>query len=381
MKLAIIGAGASGLFITSYLKRKYKNIDITLYERNKGLGRKLLASGNGKCNFMNYKAIPSDYNNPLFMEEIFKICKKEDILNYFQSLGLMFKFDNEGRMYPETESSETILKLFTHDLSDTKVLLEHTVNSIKHNNGKVIINDTDVYDLCVLASGSNASIDLKKVSSTYEYLKPLNLKMVPLKSSLVGFKSKENLKLLSGYRAKAMVTYYENDIPLYKEGGEVIFKDDGISGICVMNISHIYNQNSAHLTLDLMQNSSVEEISYKLNLRKKVNSDPKYYLDGICHPKMISYLIKNNILEPSVVAKMLKSFKISILDTYDFKNAQVLKGGIDISEVNLNLSLKNYNNIYATGELLDINGKCGGYNLTFAFISAMIVARDIEEKL
>ena len=381
MKLAIIGAGASGLFIASYLKRKYNNLDITIYERNKGLGRKLLASGNGKCNFMNYKAIPDDYNNPNFVRNIFNICKKEDVLNYFQSLGLMFKFDDEGRMYPISESSETILKLFSLDLKDTKVLLETTVSSIKYVDGKVLINDSDYYDYCVLATGSNAGIDEKKIDSTYSYLKPLNLKMVPLKSSLVGFKSKENLKTLFGYRSKAMVTYYENDIPVYKESGEIIFKNDGISGICVMNISHIYNNQDAHLELDLMQGSSYEEITYKLNLRKSYNSDPRYYLDGICHPRMIEYLIKNNILNPEDVAKTLKAFKVTILDTYDFKNAQVLKGGISVDELNNNLSLKKYPNIYATGELLDINGKCGGYNLTFAFITAMIVSKDIEEKI
>ena len=381
MKLAIIGGGASGLFLASYLKRKNASIDITIYERNKGLGRKLLATGNGKCNFMNYKAIPSDYNNEDFMANVFGICPKDELLNYFQSLGLVFKFDNEGRMYPVSESAESILSLFVNDLKDTKVLLETTVENIKVSNDKYVINNKDTYDFVILASGTNASIDLKKVDSTYKYLNNLNLNMVNTRPSLVGFKSKENLSKLFGYRSKAKVTYFVNNHPIHRESGEVIFKKDGISGICIMNISQLYeNEHKAYLTLDLLEGYEPNELIFRINQRKKENDNPRYYLSGVCHPKMIEYLISERITNPEDVIYNLKNFKITILDTYDESNAQVLKGGISVDEINSDFSLKKYNKIYVTGELLDIDGRCGGYNLTFAFTSAMIAAKSILEK-
>lgn len=135
MRLAIIGGGASGLMCASFLKRNNSRLDITIYERNKGLGRKILASGNGKCNFMNYKASIYDYNHPEFVSMLFKQTSKDEVLNYFSSLGLLFKFDDEGRMYPQTESSDTILKLLTDDL---KILILSLIVKFFHLNIKMI---------------------------------------------------------------------------------------------------------------------------------------------------------------------------------------------------------------------------------------------------
>lgn len=381
MKLAIIGGGASGLFLASYIKRLGLKIDITIYERNKGLGRKILASGNGKCNFMNFKARPSDYNNPSFMEKVFSNCPKDELLNYFQSLGLLFKFDDEGRMYPVTESSQTILDLFVRDLKDTNILLQEYVTDIKIKNDKVLINNQDEYDFAVIASGSNASIDEKKAQSTYSYLKPLGLNMIELRSSLVGFKTTKSYKLLSGYRAKCKMSFFENDDLKYVEKGEVIFKDDGISGICVMNASSLYNPNSnSYLVLDFLPHIQILDLMNNLSNQKKVNNNPVYYLSTICHPKMRDYLIKNNLTDVKSVACLLKAFRIGINDVYGFKDAQVLKGGISLEEINGNFSLKKYNQIYALGEALDIDGRCGGYNLLFAFTSAYIAAKDIVKR-
>lgn len=379
MKIAIIGGGASGLFLANYLENNAKNVEVTIYERNKSLGRKLLASGNGKCNFMNYKAMPFDYNNEAFISKLFQREPIENVLNYFQRLGLLFKFDEEGRMYPKSESSETVLSILADDLTRTKIRLEQTVSSLEYRNKKVIINNTDSYDIAIIATGSNAGIDDKKASSTYSYLEGLKLRMTPLIPSLVGFRVHNAIKPLSGLRSKALVILYKNNVELSREFGEVIFKDDGISGICIMNLSRLFDSDGKYqIKLDLKYD--LNELKYTLKRRASINQDPHYFLAGSLHPRLIDYLIKNKITQIDAIIALLADFRLDIRSTYEAKFAQAMRGGIDLSQINDDFSLKKYSSIYATGEALDIDGKCGGYNLLFAFLSALAVGKRLVEK-
>lgn len=379
MKIAIIGGGASGLFLANYLENNAKNVEVTIYERNKSLGRKLLASGNGKCNFMNYKAMPFDYNNEAFISKLFQREPIENVLNYFQRLGLLFKFDEEGRMYPKSESSETVLSILADDLTRTKIRLEQTVSSLEYRNKKVIINNTDSYDIAIIATGSNAGIDDKKASSTYSYLEGLKLRMTPLIPSLVGFRVHNAIKPLSGLRSKALVILYKNNVELSREFGEVIFKDDGISGICIMNLSRLFDSDGKYqIKLDLKYD--LNELKYTLKRRASINQDPHYFLAGSLHPRLIDYLIKNKITQIDDIIALLADFRLDIRSTYEAKFAQAMRGGIDLSQINDDFSLKKYPSIYATGEALDIDGKCGGYNLLFAFLSALAVGKRLVEK-
>lgn len=377
MKLGIIGGGASGLFVASWLKRNVNNIDITIFDRNKSLGRKILASGNGKCNFSNYKAHPLDYNHPDFIEKLYKNVSKDELINYFSSLGLMFYFDNEGRMYPLSNSSQTILNMFVQDLKDTVVKVEYIVKEVSVKNNKYYI-DNEEFDYILFASGSNASIDQSKISSTYSYFKKLNLSLTPLRPTLVGYKVyNKDISILKGYRCKAVVKLNDSKKNKFVEEGEIIFKEDGLSGIVVMNSSHYYSEGD-YLVLNILPNISKEEFVYKLNERYKQNNDPNYYLSLVLHQSIINYLIKKHILNPLDIYMELTNFKLSIKSTYDMKDAQVCRGGIDLSEINDDFSLKKYPHIFATGEVLDIDGVCGGYNLMFAFMSALRCARSLK---
>ncbi len=377
MKIGIVGGGASALFLANYLSRLNLNIDITIFERNKSLARKVLASGNGKCNFSNFKAIKEDYNNPLFMDNLFKICPKDELINYFSSLGLMFYFDNEGRMYPLSNSSQTIVDLLESDLKRTTINLNYTVKKVEVKDAKPYI-DSNKFDIVVLASGSNASIDLSKIDSTYNYLKPLNLKMVPVSPSLVGFKSSlKDINILKGFRSKGIVSMYRGPKLIFKEFGEVIFKEDGISGIVVMNASHYYKIGDK-IILNLLPNIELNEFIYKANLRKKINPSIDYFLSGLIHPTLIQYFKKENITDIEKIVEILTNFDVKVISTYSMKEAQVSKGGIDLEEIDDNFKLKKYNSIYALGELLDINGLCGGYNLMFAFSSALVLGKEIK---
>ncbi len=369
MNIAIIGGGASALMIASKLD---KCANIIIFERNKGLGRKLLASGNGKANILNINATKNDYNNPTFVNKVITEFPPSKILDEFHKMGLFTKQDDEGRVYPITESSKTVLDCFLQEIPNTTIIYEYEVKKVVKRENKYQINDYSIlFDKVICASGSIAGIEDRKQEIVYKYLKDMNLRITPLNESLVGFKIKDkNIKSLSGYRSKANVKFFINDKLIHEELGEVIFKDDGISGIVIMNMSSHYARNSkpknSYLMVDLLPEIEMD----------KVLSVPKDKIIGIAHPKMIDYLnIKNNDL------KLLKELELRIIDTYTYQNAQVVSGGIELSQITDKLNLKNDSNIYFAGEVLDIDGTCGGYNLLFAFASGLIVASDIMEKI
>lgn len=352
MKVGIIGAGASGLLLATKLEKL--NIDYMLFNAGK-VGRKILASGNGRCNIAHDSYKNSDYfNNPLAIK-VLDTCYN-DLFTYFDSLHIYTKKDNEGRMYPISESSQSVLNILLKNIKKNIVDLE--IRSISSRSGKYYFNGCyGPFDKVVLATGSIASF--KKPYLSMDFINDLGIKFNPFTPSLVGFMTMKKIKAMSGARAKVKASLIQNHNLIYEEDGEVIFKDNGISGIVIMNLSSHY----AHL-------KSKADCMVKLDF-----SYGKDYIDyeSVIQPKILNYL-KDNQINPH-------SLYIPISGVYDFEFAQVCKGGIDLSMVNDNLSFKKDKNIYAMGEVLDIDAICGGYNLLFAFSSALYVAKEIENEI
>ncbi len=346
MKVAIIGAGASGLFLGNLLK--LNNIDFTIFNNGK-VGRKILASGNGRCNIGNTNLDSSKYHNNPLANKLIK--NKDKVFNLFKEMKIYLKEDSEGRLYPISESSQSILNIFTKNINN---IVDLKVEKIDKRNNKYVINDKyDGFDKVVIAAGSISSVEDTNI---YNYLNNLDLKFNEFKPSLVGFIVKERVKAISGVRCKCNVSLYNDNKLIHSEDGEVIFKDDGISGICIMNLSsyyqHLNNINKPHIRIDLLKNNKYES------------------LESVINPKLLEYINKNDIDPYNMV--------LSIKDTYGFKNSQVSKGGVDISSLNDNLSLKSDNNIYFSGEIIDVDGVCGGYNLFFAFLCAYKIYEDLK---
>ena len=352
MEIAIIGGGACGLLLASILEKN--NINYKLFNRGK-IGNKILASGNGRCNISNENFIEEAYhNNPLAC----KIVSENQVylFEYFKELKIYTKADKEGRMYPISESSQSVLDLILKKINNR--IIDTTISNIKNINNKYYLNDTyGPFDRVILAYGSIASY--KPPYSFLDFTKELKLQMVDLKPSLVGFKSSQSFKEISGVRAKALAKLYQNNNLIHEEEGEVIFKDDGISGICILNLSSYYanlkNIDNCYISLDLSHNMEFDDYT------------------SIINPKLLKYLVKNNI--------SIHSFKIQIRSTYDFTVSQVCKGGISISEINDNLSLKKHPNIYVGGECIDADAVCGGYNLMFAFCCAIKIGKELLNEI
>ena len=341
MVVGIIGAGACGLAAATVLEQA--KIKYIILERNNKPGSKILASGNGKCNIMNME-------NMSLNKELIAFLKANSCPTYF---------DLEGRVYPLSNSSKTILNVFLDNISKENLKTNELVTKIVKKDSYYIVNDYK-YDKLIIATGSSANIVLSKQSSCYDYLSSLNIRLTELKPSLVGFKVKEDVSILKNNRFKVEVSLYNDSKLIAKENGEIIFKTDGLSGICVMNLSYYYN----HL----------KELK---DPYLRININPSFSYNQL---KSLKYAFPDNTYL-YFKDKDIHNLILHIKDTYDIKDAQVICGGISKNDVNIDYSLKLDKNIYVGGELLDEDFPCGGFNLSHAFRSGFIIGENIKNEI
>ena len=374
-RVAIIGGGASGVLAAFLLSDKF---DVCIYERQNRILKKVLQSGNGMCNLTNAYLDVSKYNT-----DITSVLERFDLnkcIDTFEKIGLIIKSDNEGRYYPYSKRSASVVHVLNRAINEknVKVLTDTCIEKIEYNNG-FVLNGKFVSDYLVIATGSLAAISFKY--NIYDALKPFNLKINPFKPALVGFKVEENVKSLSGLRVKASVSLIKNNEIIKKIDGEVQFKDDGLSGIVVMELSRYFDANGKYsLSLDLMSDYDEDKVRDVINKLYKREKSLEEVLMGIL-PKMIAVDISKRCKNIDEAIYLIKHYAFNIKTTYGFENCQVCKGGVDLSEIDLNTfaSLKN-KNLYFSGEVLDVDGTCGGYNLHFAWASAYIISEDLNKK-
>ena len=366
--IAIIGAGASGLFLAKKLSES-PEMEVTLFEKNRQPGAKLRASGGGKANIFNRDVRPEHYNAPEFVAKQLEQFSPEQLEHQFAEWGLVTITDEESRVYPASQFSQTVVDVLT-DYPDENVRLEtnYNIQHIDYKNRKWTINDyPTLFNVLVLASGSPAGMIPKNQREYNSYLDSLTLKINNLQPSLAGFLLEDYPKSLSGCRSKANVSLYQGKKLIHKESGEITFKDDGVSGIVIMNLSAYYRRLSSTKNCRLEINLTYwdEDFDTKSYLRNNQK------VTGLLHPKLAA-LFQQKPFD-------LHRLAFQIADTYALDTAQVAHGGIDLSEIDENFAARQYPNLYILGEMLDVDGVCGGYNLFFAFASAGVAAQSITQ--
>lgn len=366
--IAIIGAGASGLFLAKKLSES-PDMDVTVFEKNRQVGAKLRASGGGKANIFNRDIRPDHYNKPEFVAELLQHYSPEQLENQFSEWGLVTITDEEGRVYPASQFSQTVVDVLTHYPNENvQLVTNYDIQHLEYKSHKWKINDSPtLFDVLVLASGSPAGMIPKNQRGYNHYLQDLALKINPLESSLSGFILKDYPKSLSGCRTKAVVSLYQNKKLIHKESGEITFKDDGVSGIVIMNLSAYYRRllSTKNCRLEINLTYWDENFDTDTYLRDNRNTT------GLLHPKLAALYQQ----KPFDIHRL--TFQIE--DTYPLEGAQVCHGGIDLSEIEGNFAAKRFKSLYILGEMLDVDGVCGGYNLFFAFASAAITATSITK--
>jgi len=390
----IIGGGASGLFLASQLP---PNLSVALIESNERVGKKLLSTGNGKCNLTNLDMNIVHYNKPSAVEEILDRFDAHDTISTFERMGLITKVIDK-RVYPYSECASTVLDVLRRavEKNGTHILTGHFVNFIENFNdtftvGGVIKQDDKPNQAfgfktenVVLATGSPATFGRDSTSLYTAFghtARQMNPCLVPIKTA------KEPIKGLQGVRVKAGVR-----IGYRYEVGEVLFKDFGVSGIAVFNMSGEIARGRAHagdlITIDFMPEYSRAEVEEILRKRDS-NSTVGEVLIGTFHSKVQDRIMFAAGCSPqdraagkiSALASAIKSYKLVIEGLADVSLAQVMSGGLDPREFDEGLMSLKVKGAYAVGEALDIDGDCGGYNLQWAWSSAKAVAVAIARKL
>ena len=363
MKIGIVGAGASGAFLAIRLKENNPSFDVTLIERNDKILKKVLVTGNGRCNYANTGDLTDKYNDKL-ANKLLKEFTPNDIIKAFDSFGVHPTHIDE-LVFPTSLSAQTVVLMMNKRIEQLciKVFVNEKVIDYQKKNNQFFVktdNQDFIFDKLVFASGGKSYPQLGTDGTVIDILNKHGYKIKELSPTLCPIKVKENTKKISGQRVKSRVTLYHENKNVYQEDGEVLFKDDGLSGIVILNISsrinRLNNLRNVQIVLDLAPN--YQEIKKE-----------KY--EEYVSPKVAEYLLVNNL----DIHRLAFSFKAF----YDYQIAEVSHGGLALDEVNDSLESKKEKGLYFTGELLDVDGMCGGYNLMFAFSSAEKVKKALGE--
>ncbi|WP_297578836.1 aminoacetone oxidase family FAD-binding enzyme [Helicobacter sp. UBA3407] len=398
-KVAIIGAGASGIFCAMLLLSF--GIPIVLYEKNKTLGKKLLATGNGRCNIHNQHTNAKHYQTSSFtpkeIQSILQTCSFGTFAKTCQKLGIALEICEDGRVYPQSNSAKSVLEVFGDILKDSKnftMVLETEVLELCQTQGGFLLKSAqgqEKYSCVVLACGSEATPKLGGSDKGLELAKNLGLEIVQTYPSLVSLNIESPLICaLSGVKIKAKLTLKKANQTLAEVLGDVLFTDYGISGFGVLDISS-YVRLEKDLTMILDFLPSFEERALENQLVNLAKTYPKRnlisLLSGFLNPKIAKAFAQNFHWNPKNTKQLkqlvfkLKNFELKNPTTKGFENAEVSGGGVSGEEINpKTMESKKYSNLYIVGEMLDVVGNRGGHNLAFAFSSAWVCARAIRAK-
>ena len=381
--ILVLGGGASGSICAIQVKSLNKNKNIAIIDNQNRIAKKLLVTGNGRCNITFENMINKAYNQSIdtFLNKFSNL----DLINYFKNLGLVC-FCEEGRYYPLSNSAKSVVEVVENAMNNLKIpiFLEHEILNISKIGEKfkvVTSKETFVCNTLVYALGKSDKL-----------LENFNLKNRRSFPSLVALKTQENLRNLQNIKvSNVQVTAYLNNGESDSEYGEVLFKEHGISGVCIFNLSALFARNqvkNGFISIDLMPNHSKQSLE-KLLLERKDNLSVtiNHFLDGIMVRPLNYYLLNKFKLQEEMpcatlsksdisnMANTIKNLKFEVTDFY--QNNQVFSGGIGLDNLDKNLQCKKYPNLYVIGESVDVDGKCGGFNLQWAWTSGFIVGCNI----
>ncbi|MBR3198851.1 MAG: aminoacetone oxidase family FAD-binding enzyme [Bacilli bacterium] len=395
--IVIIGGGASGM--TAAIIAARKNKKVTILEKNDKLGKKILVTGNGRCNYFNEEINISHYHsdNEEDLKNIITKENKEKVISFFDSLGIIPKIKN-GYYYPITKEATTILNALTYEIKrlNIKVITNTEVTEIKKEDYFIINPNKENIKAkkIIITTGSKAAPKTGSDGMGYSLAKSLNHTIIDPKPALVQLKGKgDYFNKWNGIRVEATLSLHEDDKFIKEETGELQLTDYGISGIVTFNLSRYIarNINNHKETININFMPWLNEDPHKW-LKKQIinlNLPITETLERFLNYKLVNIILKKsniktndwnkiNDKEFSNIIKNLTKFEIEIESVNSFDKSQICSGGIPLPEINLKTmeSLKT-KDLYFAGEIIDIDGDCGGYNLGFAWISGIISGENI----
>lgn len=394
MVIGIIGAGASGM-AAALSAAEYQDTQVLLFERQARVGRKLQATGNGRCNLTNIHADRGGYRGeaPSFARDVITRYTVEDTLRWFEQLGLYTVSEPSGRVYPYSDQANSVVDVLRFALEQKNIVL-HTACEIKKTKrtqeGFILESDEGrfVCDKLIIACGGLAGTKLGGSMSGYHHLWDFGHKMTKLRPALVQLKSNwRGCTALKGVRANCRAMILHNGERFAESTGELQFTEYGLSGPVIFEISRDVCQGRGEWTcvLDLLPDLEDEKVTKLLRLRRNGNLPTDELFTGILHNRLgrvatqeagirsglrISQLSDEDI---DRAVRAVKHLEITLSETLGMDHAQVTAGGMFTDEFDsTTMESKLVPGLYACGEVLDIDGDCGGYNLQWAWSSGRL---------
>ena len=399
--IAVIGAGAGGLMAAAAALEKNPALKLVVLEKNREAGKKLCATGNGHCNFLNINADGCSFysgddeaDTDCFADDVLSHCSVADILLFLSNLGVTPSFeDEEGRLYPRSNQASSIVKALLRGCEAAEFRFEFEVSSLTKLDQGFKIEDASgniVYaDSVILAGGGKAGIQFGSDGRCYKFAEALGHTVIKPVPALVPLVSKTDLSDIAGVRCRAGVYLLVCDADcediIAEDSGEVQFNKDSISGICTMNLSRFFRLDEGicfKLGVDLFPEYTDEELESLLQHRSELFDSKEMLLESLIPDKLADHILKNYSFENvKELGKICKFLKFELSGTKGWPDAQTTSGGVKLSEIEeCTMESKLVRNLFFCGEVADIDGLCGGYNLTWAFASGYVAGHNAAER-
>ena len=391
-KIIIIGGGASGM-IAAISARKSGAL-VTILERNQKLGKKILATGNGRCNFTNVDATSNHYNHPQFVSTIFEQFSVDKTISFFKELGIYPKIEDEGKTYPLSEQASSINMLLEEELKRlgiTIILNAYVTHIEKKEETFFITTQDEIYqaDRVVLSTGGKALPQSGSDGNGYDIARSFGHQLTHIFPSLVKLTlDSPHLKHLDGVKFKGTVELYDHHHLLQTEFSDILFTKYGISGPGILQISRKANEFlslNKEIWIKLILVNYIQKIDVIHQMKEMKDRQIKSFLTGLIHQKIIDVILKETQIPKDKILKdlnkdesrallnILFDWRFKVTGSKDFIDAQVTAGGIKLDEVlPYTLESKLFKGLFFSGEILDIDALCGGYNLQWAWSSGYV---------
>ena len=405
-KIAVVGGGAAGMMAA--IQAAAFGASVSLYERNDRVGKKILSTGNGKCNFSNEK-MGSEYyhgSGKTLWDAVYTAFSTTQTKAFFTSLGMRIR-ERDGYLYPASEQASTVLDLLRYELERQHIMIhtETKRQEIRREKGQFILKPTgETYDAVILACGGSAAPGSGSDGNGVLLAKKLGHAIVPVVPALTALRCQESFfKQVAGVRCDASLVLRAAGKEICRERGELQLTDYGISGIPTFQLSRhaayaLQEKKPVTVTISFLPDYDESACASFFQDRLAVHGQEEMerFLTGIVNKKINLLLLKLSGIGQSDRAeevpaasfrrlwKLYCGLEVTVAGVNPFEKAQVSAGGVDCSEVTTSLMSKKIHGLYFAGEILDIDGLCGGYNLQWAWSSGAVAGRaaaSAKEKL
>lgn len=399
--IAIIGGGASGLVASISAKRSNPKLSVAVFESNQRVGKKLLTTGNGRCNLGNSGDLFGRYHGDVaFAKRVLTAFDTEKTLEFFRSIGVECIELEEEKLYPMCLQAGGVVDQlrFTADDLGIDCLTEHKVLNLRHKgNTFEITTEKGIFSSkkVIVATGGCAASKSGSRGDGYDFLCKFGHKKSPIFPAIVQITTKTDLtKALSGIKFDGEITVVSKGIS-NSQRGEILFTDYGLSGPPVMQLSRIISeQGKADVILDLLPNLTFEQVFSIIERRKEILKfrTADHLLLGFLNKRLGERVVKScdislsspisslSARDMKEITAKIKKFPLIATGTKGFENAQVTAGGISAHDFNFDtLESKLQKGLYATGEVLNVDGDCGGFNLQWAWATGYIAGKSAAE--